>query len=112
MADGISFFSSDDINKHIRIVMTQTNYTEEESISKLKLHNCDYLKVIKEYMGIPEKNSKQNVKSVNQEVFRQIRLKLDSSMREYREKNPIDMEQVVKNLQESDEREKQKTIKN
>jgi hypothetical protein len=54
MSDGISFFSNDDLNKHVKTVITQTNYTEEEAREKLKLFNCDYMRVIKDYMGIPE----------------------------------------------------------
>ena len=106
MADGISFFSYDDLNKHLKLVMSQTNYTEEEAIEKLKLFNCDYMKVIKDYMGIPEKKEAKKIKSVNQEIYRQIRTTLDNTMREYREKNPINMDQVITNFQESDEREK------
>ena len=106
MADGISFFSKDDLDKHVIKVMSQTNYTEEQAIEKLKLFNCDYVKVIKDYMGIPEKKKEGNVKSVNQEIFRQIRTKLDNTMKEYRETHPTDMDQIVRNFQESDEREK------
>ena len=91
--------------------MSQTNYTEEQAIEKLKLFNCDYVKVIKDYMGIPEKKKERNVKSVNQEIFRQIRTKLDNTMKEYRETHPTDMDQIVRNFQESDEREKNR-IKN
>ena len=108
MTDGISFFSNEDLDKHLKKVMSQTNYTEEEAREKLKLFNCDYMKVLKEYMGIPEKKETPKIKSVNQEIFRQIRNKLDNSMREYREKHPINMDQVIQNLQESDEREKNK----
>ena len=103
MSDKISFFNNDDLNKHLNIVLSQTNYTEEEAREKLQLFNCDYMKVIREYMGIPDKKVKK-VKSVNQEIFRQIRTTLDSSMKEYREKNPINMEQLVDNFKESDER--------
>jgi hypothetical protein len=111
MSDGISFFSNDDLNKHVKNVMSQTNYTEEQAIEKLKLFNCDYIRVIKDYMGIPEKKKERNVKSVNQEIFRQIRTKLDNTMKEYRETHPTDMDQIVRNFQESDEREKNR-IKN
>jgi hypothetical protein len=69
------------------------------------------MRVLKDYMGIQEKKDTIKVKSVNQEIFRQIRTNLDTSMREYREKHPVDLEQVIQNLQESDERERLK-IKN
>ena len=110
MSDGISFFSNDDLEIHLEKVMTQTNYTKEEALEKLKLFNCDYMRVLKDYMGIPEKKEIK-IKSVNQEIFKQIRLKLDTSMKEYREKNPINIDQVVTNFKESEQREKLK-IKN
>jgi hypothetical protein len=111
MSDGISFFSNDDLDKNINKVMTQTNYTREEAREKLKLFNCDYMRVLKDYMGIPEKKEEKKVKSVNQEIYKQIRHTLDNSMKEYREKHPIDLNQIITNFQESDEREKLK-IKN
>ena len=107
MSDGISFFSNADLDIHVKKVMSQTNYTEEEAKEKLKLFNCDYIKVLKDYMGIPEKKT-EKLKSVNQEIYKQIRKKLDKSMQDYREQNPIDLEQVVSNFQESEEREKNK----
>ena len=106
MSDGISFFSNDELQKHVKTVMSQTNYTEEQAIEKLKLFNCDYMRVLKDYMGIPEKKAEQKVKSVNQEIFRQIRTNLDITMKEYRDKHPINMEQIIDNFNESDEREK------
>lgn len=111
MADGISFFSNDDLEKNIQKVMIHTNYTQEIAREKLQLFNCDYMKVIRDYMGISEKKEDKKLKSVNQEIFRQIRTKLDSSMKEYREKHPVNMEQIIENFKESDEREK-KRIKN
>ena len=108
MSDGISFFSNDDFDKYLPNVMSQTNYTQEEALNQLKLFNGDYIRVIKNYMGIPEKKETK-VKSLNQEIFTQIRTKLDKSIKDYREKNPINIEEVITNFQESDEREKQKT---
>ena len=106
MSDGISFFSNDDLTKNVKKVISQTNYTEEQAIEKLKQFNCDYMRVLKDYMGIPEKKVAPKVKSVNQEIFRQIRTKLDSSMKEYRDKHPVNLDQVIENLNESDERNK------
>ena len=34
MSDGISFLSNDDLDKHVKKVMTQTNYTEAEAKEK------------------------------------------------------------------------------
>lgn len=111
MSDGISFFNNDDLDKHVKIVMSQTNYTQEQSIDKLKLFNCDHMRVIRDYMGIPEKKEKEKVKSTNQEIYKQIRTRLDNTMKEYRENHPVDIDQVVTNFQESEQREKTR-IKN
>ena len=107
MSDGISFFNNDDVDKYVDKVMSQTNYTEEEARAKLEIFNGDYMRVLRDYLGIPEKKE-VIAKSMNQEIYRQIRTRLDNSMKVYREKNPIDMEQVVTNLKESEEREKKK----
>jgi hypothetical protein len=112
MSDGISFFSDDDLQKHVAKVISQTNYTHDEAIEKLKLFNCDYMKVIKDYMGIPDKKPDTKVLSVNQEIYKQIRRRLDSTMKEYRERNPVNMDQIITNFQESEEREKIKRIQN
>ncbi len=111
MSDGISFFSNEDIEKYLSSVLIQTNYTKEEAIIALQKHNGDVKKVIREYMGIPEKKQETKIKSVNQEIYRQIRYKLDASMKEYRDNNPIDINHVVENFKESDEKIKQKQDK-
>ena len=108
MSDGISFFNNEDVCKHVRLIMNQTSYTEEEAIEKLKLFNGDYMLVLRDYMGIPQKKETKKIHSVNQEIYKQIRTTLDSSMREYREKHPINIEQVINNFQESEELEVQK----
>lgn len=78
------------------IVQRQTSYSFEESIEKLKQHNNNHIDVIKEYMGIKPKEVK--VKSINQEIFKQIRHKLDNSMKEYNNKNQIDLQDVIDKL--------------
>ena len=61
-------------------------------------------------MGIPDVKIEPKIKSVNQERYKQIRHNLDSSMKVYREKHPINVDQVINNFQESNEREKIKKI--
>jgi hypothetical protein len=92
--------------ENIEKIMKQTNYTYDETREKLIKHNDDYMKVLNEYFGIPEKPVK--LKSLNQEIYTQIRKTLDSSMSNYREQNPINIEQVITNINESEEREKEK----
>jgi len=80
--------TENNLDKHIELILRQTDYTKETAIKKLQLHNNDHLSVIKEYMGVPSSTEKKEpIKSLNQEIYRQIRTKLDKSMREYREKN-------------------------
>ena len=69
----------------VQMVLRQTNYSEEEAREKLKELNNNAILVIKSYMGIAEKKAPTKVLSVNQEIYKQMRLKLDSSMKEYRD---------------------------
>ena len=66
----------------ISIICNQTNYTQEEAKEKLILFNNDYICVIKDFLNIPIEK-KKNIESLNQEIYKQIRFKLDASMREY-----------------------------
>jgi len=75
-------------NQDIELVLRQTNYTKEIAIQKLQIHNNNAIDVIKDYMGIKPTEKKAPIKSLNQEIYRQIRTKLDTSMSEYREKQP------------------------
>lgn len=109
--DNISFVSNNVINDLVKKVLTQTDYTEDKAAAKLQEFNYDLMRVLKDYMGIPEKKSDTKIKSVNQEIYRQIRYTLDSSMKEYREKNPVNMDQIITNLSESEENEKAKNGK-
>jgi septum formation topological specificity factor MinE len=103
MAD-INFISNDDIEKYLKIILTQTNYDEPIARDKLKEFNYDYMKVIRNYMGITEKKQPNKIGSINQEIYRQIRHNLDSGMKNYREQNPINIEQVINNFIEADEK--------
>jgi hypothetical protein len=109
MLSEINIVSNNIFEQHVIKIMNQTNYTKEEATNKLILFNNDYIKVIKDYMNIPiHIPEEKKVKSVNQEIFRQIRIKLDNSMKNYRDNNPINVEQVIDNFNESDERKKNK----
>ena len=73
---------SETIEEKIQMILRQTDYSEEEANVKLVECNYDSLLVIKKFLGITEKKASPIV-SVNQEIYRQLRNKLDSSMREY-----------------------------
>ena len=73
------------INDTIQIIMRQTNYSEEIAKEKLQEFNYDHVAVIRAYFGISEKKQSP-IKSVNQEIYKQLRYKLDSNMRNYQER--------------------------
>ena len=85
MEDHISLVETDQIEEKIQKVMRQTDYTEEMAREKLKLFNNDEILVIKSYLGISDKKV-QPIKSVNQEIYKQLRYRLDSNMRNYQER--------------------------
>ena len=84
MAD-ISLVETDLIDDKIQKVMRQTDYDELTAREKLGQHGFDEIATIKAYLGITEKKA-PIVKSVNQEIYKQLRYKLDNSMRDYKER--------------------------
>jgi hypothetical protein len=66
-------------NELITIICNQTNYTQEEAKEKLVLFKNDYMSVIKDFLNIPMEK-KKNIESLNQEIYKQIRLKLNESI--------------------------------
>ena len=66
------------INDKIEKIKRQTDYTEEIIREKLIQHNYNELNIIKSYFGINEKKETK-IKSVNQEIYKQLRnhLKID-----------------------------------
>ena len=89
--------------KFIHIVCSQTNYNKAEAFNKLCENNFDYVKVIRDYIKTNEKEQNINkVKSINQEIYKQIRHNLDHSSLQYQKRNPIQLNQVVSNFRESE----------
>lgn len=84
MSDSISR-EENNVNELIALIMRQTDYEFNTAKEKLLEYNYDHLRVIKNYFGITEKKD-TFVKSTNQEIYRQIRSKLDETMREYNER--------------------------
>ena len=87
-------------NPPILFIMNQTNYDYETAYAKLLEHNGNYINAVKEYMGIPLQPKSQSIHSINQEIYKQIRKELDSGMRIYNNKNPIDTEDVINKFQQ------------
>jgi hypothetical protein len=76
-------FEPDELSQMIQMIQRQTNYTEEMAREKLTEFNYKPIDVIKNYMGLDEKKEKP-IKSINQEMYRQMRKQLDIS--EFRQK--------------------------
>ena len=65
------------MDEDIDFIMRQTNYTREISYQKLLEHDHNKILVIKEYMGIPLSKQEVPKKSIQQEIYFQIRKKMD-----------------------------------
>ena len=70
-------------NQVIDFVLRQTNMEREEAIERLNEYDFDSIKVIKEHFGIKEK-PRDNIVSVNQQVYREIRGFMDKAAKQYR----------------------------
>ena len=81
----ISLVETDLIDEKVQKVMRQTDYSEEVAREKLYEHNFNEIATIKAYLGITEKKTLQ-VKSINQEIYKQLRYKLNSSMNDYNQR--------------------------
>jgi len=78
----MDFEDKEGTREKVNIIARQTDYDNETAYEKLKEANGDHIQVIKNYMGITEKKA-PGVKSVNQEIYRQLRHKMDNSIRDY-----------------------------
>lgn len=84
------------MDDQIDIIMRQTNYSREECIDKLGKNNMN--DIIKEYMGISLEPQKNRKKSLQQEIYYQIRTHMDSSINNFNKKQN---EKLEKEIQES-----------
>ena len=64
-------------SEHIMLILRQTSYSEETAREKLMECNGNYVDVIKQYMGV--KSPTVKTCSVNQEIYKQLRYKMNSS---------------------------------
>jgi hypothetical protein len=64
------------LNDQIKLVMSQTNY-DYKTARELLMNNNDPMSIIHSYLGIIPKQTE--IKSINQEIFRQMRKHLDIS---------------------------------
>jgi hypothetical protein len=94
--DNITITRESDLHEKIQMILRQTDYTEAEVREKLIEHADDPIKVIKQYMGISDKKETSK-KSLNQEIYRQLRSKLDDSVKDYNLKECEKLKEEIKN---------------
>jgi NACalpha-BTF3-like transcription factor len=84
------------MDEKIDIIMRQTNYSREECIEKLQNNNTN--NIIKEYLGISLQQPSIRKKSLQQEIYYQIRNQLDSSIKEFNKKQNEKLEKEINDL--------------
>ena len=86
-SENIQNYSPEELESMYGMLSRQTNYSEDEIKDKLIEHNFNTTNVIREYMGASVKSaSDQPIKSYNQEIYKQIRMKLDNAIRDFNNK--------------------------
>ena len=94
--DNISLVDTDQIDGKIQIILRQTDYAEDKAREKLQKFDFNEISVIKDYFGIVEKKAPTQVKSVNQEIYKQLRTHLDGAMKDYRDRvNKGDVKKII-----------------
>jgi hypothetical protein len=94
--DGMTFVCEEEMSEKVGIIIRQTNYTTEIAREKLLMANMDYIKVIKEYCGITEKKAPP-VKSLQQQIYKEIRYRLDDSIRDFNNKQDKKLASEIEN---------------
>jgi len=99
----------------IEMVMRQTTYTFDEAKDKLENNENNYIKVIKESMGIYEQNKKPEIKSINQHIYKEIRGMMDTASSSYRvnqeqEKRKQEILEILKNKQLAEKNKQQSNL--
>ena len=77
----ITIIDNEALEKNIKIIINQTTYNYDEAKEQLLSQNNDVMKVIRKYLGVKVK--KKEITSVNQEIYKQMRFKLDDTMRDF-----------------------------
>lgn len=91
--------------EHIKgIIKRQTDYSDEELTLKMQIHNNDPMAILREYMGRPTSDKKEDQnKSVNQTIYSEIRHLMDNASSNYKlkkemeERNKIIRENLIRN---------------
>lgn len=93
--DNISLVESKQIDEKIQIILRQTDYTQEKAREKLEQFDYNEIYVIKDYFGIVEKKDVKQIKSINQEIYKQLRGHLDGAMKDYRKRSDNGQSKII-----------------
>ena len=88
MEDKLSIVETSQIDDKLNIILRQTDYGKDVALSKLELFNYNEVLVIKDYLGISikEEDRKLDKNNLNNEIYKQLRKRLDGTMRSYNER--------------------------
>lgn len=84
--DNIPLVETNQIDGKIQIILRQTDYSEDKAREKLQQFEYNEISVIKDYFGITEKKAPSQINSVNQAIYKQLRIHLDGAMKDYRDR--------------------------
>ena len=101
------------VDELIAIVMRQTNHTYETAKLELEKNDNNYMKVIKESLGITEKKPETHVNSVNQTIYKEIRGLMDDAASTYRhnQEKEIKRQEYIQRLKKKQLEEQKKENK-
>jgi hypothetical protein len=73
-------------NDKLSMIKRQTNYSDEDDahiLERLEFYEGDAIKVIKEHFGMAIQKKQEPITSVNQEIYKQFREKLQISGKQF-----------------------------
>ena len=85
--NNITLVETDQIANKIRIILRQTDYSEETAKDKLQQYGYNEISVIEDYLGISKQKVQKPIKSINQAIYKQLRNHLDTAMKDYKERD-------------------------
>ncbi len=75
-SDQIVCIDNEVIQERIEILKRQTSYSHEEAKAALKKNNYDTMACIREYLEVPQKKEEPTKKSLNQQIYKELRNQL------------------------------------
>ena len=75
-SDQIVMIDNDVIDERVEIVKRQTSYSHDEAKTALQKNNYDVMSCIREYLEVPDKKPEPVKKSLNQQIYSELREKL------------------------------------